>query len=184
MSQTVARVIPSRIGSDRGGVTRRPSRTMTRPAVLGRILQPAPITAADVVLLVGAGTGYTAAVMGLLAGSVIALECDPTLAEAASRTLEANEVMNVVVVTGPLEKGYPSEAPFDVVFCDGAIATEPTALLEQLKEGGRLVAIEGQGLAGRAKLFIRGSSGVSTRYGFNAAAGLLPGFAPQPSFVF
>jgi len=162
----------------------RPTRTMTRPAVLGRLLQQAQIGEDDVVLLVGAGRGYTAAVIGCLAGSVIALESDADLAEAASRTLEDGEVTNVAVVIGPLTEGYATEAPFDVIFCDGAILTEPTALLGQLKDGGRLVAIEGEGLSGRAKIYTKAASGVSMRYAFNAAAGLLPGFAPHPDFVF
>ncbi|WMS41779.1 protein-L-isoaspartate O-methyltransferase [Acuticoccus sp. MNP-M23] len=162
----------------------RPTRTMTRPAVLGRLLQQAQITEDDVVLLVGAGRGYTAALIGCLAGSVIALESDSDLAEAASTTLEYEEVTNVAVVVGPLTEGYATEAPFDVIFCDGAIMTEPTTLLGQLKDGGRLIAIEGEGLSGRAKLYTKAASGVSMRYAFNAAAGPLPGFAPAPEFVF
>ncbi len=162
----------------------RPTRTMTRPAVLGRLLQTAQITEDDVVLLVGAGRGYTAALIGCLAGSVIALESDPELAEAASTTLEEDEVTNVAVVVGTLQEGYATEAPFDVIFCDGAILTEPAALLGQLKDGGRLIAIEGEGLSGRAKLYTKSASGVSRRYAFNAAAGILPGFAPAPAFEF
>jgi len=162
----------------------RPTRTMTRPAVLGRLLQLAQIGSDDVVLLVGAGLGYTAAVIGQLAGSVIALECDDALAQAATQTLEGNEVTNVAVVNGPLPAGYASEAPYDIVFCDGAIEIEPTDLLAQVKDGGRLVAIEGTGLSGRAKLYIKGPAGASTRYAFNAAASPLPGFEPQPEFVF
>ena len=161
-----------------------PVRTMTRPAVLGRLLQMVQIGEDDVVLIVGAGVGYTAAVIGDLAGSVIALECDPALAEAATANLEASEVTNVVVVTGPLQEGYSSEAPFDIIFCDGAISTPPTELLGQLKSGGRLVTIEGEGLAGRAKLYEKQDDNISVRYGFNAAAGTLPGFKPEPSFVF
>ncbi|WP_232372195.1 protein-L-isoaspartate O-methyltransferase family protein [Acuticoccus mangrovi] len=162
----------------------RPTRTMTYPAVLGRLLQLARVQDEDVVLLVGAGLGYTAAVLGQLASSVIALECDSELAERATANLEQNDVTNVVVVNGPLETGYPSEAPFDIVFIDGAIAVEPTALFDQLKDGGRLVVIEGEGLAGRARLYTKGPSGVSRREAFNAVAGLLPGFTKAPTFVF
>ncbi len=162
----------------------RPIRTMTRPAVLGRLLQLAQIGPDDVVLLVGAGLGYTAAVVGQLAGSVIALECDEELAVQATATLEANEFTNAVVVTGPLQDGYPSEAPYDIVLCDGAIEEEPERLLAQVKAGGRLVAIEGLGLSGRAKVYVKGHSGAATRYAFNAAASPLPGFSPQPAFVF
>lgn len=161
----------------------RPTRTMTRPAVLGRMLQLAQPREDDVAMLVGAGLGYTAALLGILAGSVIALECNERLAESATAALE-EDVSNVVVVTGPLEAGYPSEAPFDIIFVDGAILLEPTTLLDQLKVGGRLVAVFGEGLAGRSQIFTKGEHGVSMRFAFNAAAGVLPGFRTEPSFVF
>ncbi|MCF3935086.1 protein-L-isoaspartate O-methyltransferase [Acuticoccus sp. M5D2P5] len=162
----------------------RPTRTMTRPAILGRLIQLAQVGEEDVVLLVGAGLGYTAAVLGQIAGSVIALESDPDLAERATNALEEADVTNVAVVVGALPEGYASEAPYDVIFVDGAIQTEPAELLDQLKIGGRLVAIEGEGLAGRAKLYVKGSTSVSSRTAFNAAAGTLPGFTVEPSFVF
>lgn len=162
----------------------RATRTMTRPAILGRLLQLAHPVEEDVVLVVGAGLGYSAAVLGLLAGSVIALECDGELAGGATEALEASDVANASVVVGPLPDGWPSEAPYDLVFVDGAIQVEPTALLAQLKEGGRLVAIHGEGLAGRARLWIRGAAGASVRDDFNAAADTLPGFAREASFVF
>jgi len=162
----------------------RPLRTMTRPAVLGRLLQLARVGEEDVVLLVGAGLGYSAAVLGQLAGSVIALEEDAELAASATARLEREDVANVVVVTGPLPAGYPSEAPFDIVFVDGAVEVEPQALVGQLRDGGRLTAVEGRSLAGRAVLYEREDSGVSKRYGFNAAAGVLPGFEKEAAFEF
>ncbi len=161
-----------------------PSRTMTRPAILARLFQLAQLQPDDVVLVVGAGLGYTAAVAGLLAGSVIALESDRALADAASAALEGADVVNASVVTGPLPDGYPSEAPYDVIFIDGAVEVEPVALYGQLKSGGRLVAIEGRGLAGRAMISLRSEVGVSTRFAFNAAACVLPGFAKVPTFTF
>lgn len=161
-----------------------PLRTMTRPAVLARLLQLAQIGSDEVVLLVGAGLGYSAAVIGKLASSVIALECDEGLSAEASDRLEAASAENVVVVTGPLEKGYVSEAPFDVVFVDGAIETRPDELLDQLKVGGRLIAVNGEGLAGRSVVHNRNAGGFSSRAAFNAAAALLPGFRKEASFVF
>ncbi|MEM8552366.1 MAG: protein-L-isoaspartate O-methyltransferase [Pseudomonadota bacterium] len=160
------------------------ARTMSPPAILARLLQLAQIDDEDVVLLVGSGTGYTAALIGCLASSVIALECDEDLAADAAARLEGEEVTNVVVVTGPLPDGYPSEAPFDVIFCDGALEETPQRLLDQMKEGGRLVCVEGKGLAGRATLFLRTEKAISRRASFNAAAAPLPGFSPAPTFIF
>ncbi|MEM0908607.1 MAG: protein-L-isoaspartate O-methyltransferase [Pseudomonadota bacterium] len=162
----------------------RPTRSMTRPAILARLLQLAQIGEDDVVLVVGAGLGYAAAVVGQLSGSVIALETDGDLADKAAETLEDDEATNVVVVTGPLENGYPSEAPYDVIFCDGAVLSAPHPLLAQLKDGGRLVTIEGEGLAGRAKIYTKDGDSISSRAVFNAAGAVLPGFTPKPEFMF
>lgn len=162
----------------------RPQRTMTTPAVLGRLLQLAQIQEDDVVLLVGAGLGYTAAVIGELASSVIALESDADLATLAQNNLEAGGVDNAVVVTGPLPEGYAKEAPYDQIFVDGAVLTDPAALEAQLKPGGRMVYVHGEGLAGRARLVTRGEHGFASRDAFNAAAGTLPGFVPEPTFTF
>lgn len=162
----------------------RAQRTMTRPAILGRLLQLAQIKDDDVVLLVGAGLGYSAAVIGTLASAVIALDCDETLADAAQNNLEAGGVDNAVVVVGSLAEGYASEAPYDQIFVDGAVQVEPVELEKQLKVGGRMVLIEGQGLAGRARLTTRGDHGASSRFAFNAAVDTLPGFLPKPAFVF
>ncbi|MEM8664388.1 MAG: protein-L-isoaspartate O-methyltransferase, partial [Pseudomonadota bacterium] len=169
------------IASDEAG---RPLRAMTRPAILGRLLQLAQIKDDDVVLLVGAGLGYTAAILGELASSVIALECDDTLANAAQDNLEAGGVDNAVVVTGTLEEGYAKEAPYDQIFVDGAAQIAPAALEEQLKVGGRMVAVHGKGLAGRARLTTRGEHGFASRDAFNASLDTLPGFVPAPTFVF
>lgn len=162
----------------------RPVRTMTPPATFARLLQLARILEDDVVLLIGAGLGYGAAVLGQLAGSVIALESDQRLADEASANLEAADVTNAVVVVGPLPEGYASEAPYDQILIDGAVLTRPDTLLGQLKVGGRLTTVEGEGLAGRAKLYTRGDNGISVRGAFNAAAQVLPGFVPQPTFQF
>lgn len=163
----------------------RATRTMTRPAVLGRLLQLAQIRDGEAVLLIGAGVGYTAAVLSLLAGRVVALESDPDLSSQATAALDG--LASVTVVTGPLADGWAVDGPYDVAFVDGAILTPPSFIEQQLKPGGRLVGIEGEGLAGRAMMVVKGATGrggTSTRYVFNAAATVLPGFVPKPSFTF
>ena len=159
-------------------------RYLMEPSPFARLVQLAEVRPTDVVLDVGAGTGYSSAVLSRLASSVIALECDAALAETATSTLSQLGYDNVVVVQGELPAGFPSEAPYDVIFIGGCVEQLPEALLEQLKEGGRLVVVEGRGLAGKAKLFLK-SNGVATGRGaFNAAVKPLPGFERTPSFVF
>ncbi len=161
-----------------------PSRYMMEPAPLARLVQLAELAPSDVVLVVGCGTGYSAAVLARLANSVVALEQDAELAARASETLTALEVDTVAVVTGSLEAGYPSEAPYDVIFVDGAVEVVPPALTEQLKDGGRLVAVVGYGRSAAATLFRRSGGDIGSRVAFDADIQPLPGFRRPKAFVF
>ncbi len=159
-------------------------RYLVEPAVLARLTQLAEIGPDDIVLDVGCGTGYSAAFLSLLANSVVALESDPELAASATETLIDLDIVNVAVVTGPLEAGYPSEGPYDVVLMAGSVDEVPAALLGQLKEGGRLVTVIGTGPAGMATIFSRTDGDISRRAAFNAPVPPLPGFARPKTFTF
>jgi len=150
-----------------------------------KLLQIAMIGPDDVVLDVGCATGYSSAVISRLASSVIALECDEQLADKATETLSRLGYENVAVTRGPLEEGYAPEAPYDVIVIEGAVDFVPPTLLDQVKNGGRLVAVEGRGNAGFAKLYVKDQEGkVAGRRVFNAAVPALPGFRVAPAFQF
>lgn len=159
-------------------------RHLMRPATLARLIQAANIAPSDYVLVVGCATGYAAALIASLATSVIALESDERLAADASATLMDLGIGNVAVVSGPLEQGYPSEGPYDVIFVDGAVEAVPEALFAQLKEGGRLVAVLGYHRAAPATVFTKTDDDIGGRPVFDAFAPALPGFARPKTFVF
>ena len=159
-------------------------RYVMEPVPLAALMQLADIGRDDIVLDVGCATGYSTAVLSLLCSSVVALESDETLAARATDTLIAQGYDNAVVVTGPLEKGWPKEAPYDVILLGGAVDFVPDALLEQLREGGRLVCVRGEGLTGEAELYLKRGGVIGTRPSFNAAVQPLPGFQREAAFVF
>ncbi|MTI46033.1 protein-L-isoaspartate(D-aspartate) O-methyltransferase [Roseibium hamelinense] len=159
-------------------------RVLMKPHVQGKLIQMAAVAADDVVLVVGAGTGYSAAVLSKLAASIVAVEEDTGLAQSAGEVLVELGIENAVVVEGKLTDGLPGEGPYDVIFVNGAVEVLPDALLKQLKDGGRLVVIEGQGGAGQARVYYNSNGVVSSRFGFNASAGVLPGFKKEAEFVF
>jgi protein-L-isoaspartate(D-aspartate) O-methyltransferase len=162
----------------------RGARYLMEPSPFAKLVQLADVKPSDFVLDVGCGTGYCSAVLSRLASSVIALESDPSLAEFATNALAELGYDNAVVVQGPLREGYASEAPYDVIFVGGSVEEVPQAFFDQLKEGGRLVVVVGQGNAGVARLYLKTAGEVSGRSAFNAAIKPLPGFERVRTFEF
>ena len=161
-----------------------PPRYLLAPSVFARMAQALDIDSDNVVLDVGCATGYGSAILARLAQTVVGLEVETDLADTATKTLSGLSVDNVVVVTGPLEAGWPGEGPYDAILVNGAIAEPPTKLLEQLRDGGRLVAVLSDGVPGQAVLWQRSGTHVSSRSLFDAAVSPLPGFQRVPQFVF
>jgi protein-L-isoaspartate(D-aspartate) O-methyltransferase len=159
-----------------------PGRYMMAPSPLAKMLQLAEISSTDRVLEIGTGTGYATAVLAHLAGHVASVESDAALAAKAKANLAG--IDNVTLVSGALEKGVAAHAPYDVIFVNGSVEAVPAAVLDQLMEGGRLVAVIGEGLSCAARLFVRERGAISDRFAFNAAVRRLPGFEKAAEFVF
>jgi protein-L-isoaspartate(D-aspartate) O-methyltransferase len=158
---------------------------LMEPMVAARLLQEAAIGRTDAALIVGAGTGYEAALAAMLARSVLALEEDPEMARRARANLAEHAIASVSVVEGPLHEGYRPRAPYDVILFGGAVAETPRDIGIQLAEGGRLLAvIKPANAVGRATLATRTGGVLAQRVIFDAATPFLPGFAPKPAFEF
>jgi protein-L-isoaspartate(D-aspartate) O-methyltransferase len=160
-----------------------PLRTLLAPRTLAKLVQLAEIEADHSVLDVGCGSGYSSALLARLAGKVAAIECDAGLAERATRQLQALGIENVDVLQGQLGDGIPAAAPFDAILLNGAVPEAPQALLDQLKDGGRLVAVIAARGFGQARVWRRSGNAFASRAAFDAAADPLPGFARQPGFA-
>ncbi len=159
-------------------------RYLIEPMPFARLVQAADVKSSDLVLDVGCATGYTAAVLAQLGDSVVALESAEDLASMATETLMNQGNDNVAVVTGTLRDGYPSEGPYDVIFLSGSVDSVPDKMLDQLSDGGRLVAVVGSGPVGKAMLYVRHADSTSGRVIFDASIPPLPGFREEPGFVF
>jgi protein-L-isoaspartate(D-aspartate) O-methyltransferase len=113
--------------------------TISQPFMVAAMAEAAEIKPADVVLEVGTGSGYQAAVLAELAAEVFTVERFATLAESAQRLLAHLNYANIVVTVGDGSNGLPQNAPFDAIVVAAAAPQIPPALVEQLREGGRLV---------------------------------------------
>ncbi|GAA5110980.1 protein-L-isoaspartate O-methyltransferase [Bartonella jaculi] len=161
-----------------------PARYLMAPASLAKLLQLAAVKSSDIVLNIGANSGYCSALLSKLAGAVIALEASETLSKCAAEILERHQYDNVVVVHGPLEQGYADEGPYDVIFIEGSVDFIPEDIFDQMKNYGRLVVVEGHGNAGVARIYVKEDGIISVRRAFNLAVKCLPGFLKAPDFVF
>ncbi|HEY5336934.1 MAG TPA: protein-L-isoaspartate O-methyltransferase [Rhizomicrobium sp.] len=161
-----------------------PGRYLMEPRSFAKLLQLAQVAPTDSVLDVGCATGYSTAVLGMLAGRVTGLEQDADLVRVASDMVSAVAARNATIVQGSLSDGFKGNAPYDVIFVNGAIETRPEALLAQLAEGGRLVAILKTEAHSRANVFVRENGRVGARADFDADAPILAGFRQKAGFVF
>jgi len=152
-------------------------RLMSPPAVLGRLLTEMVPVAGESALVIGCGTGYSAAVLQKIGLKVVGLECSPALAARARE-------LGVEVVEGPLEEGWKKGAPYELILIDGAIEHIPETIILQLAGHGRLgTALIDRGVARLAVGRKAGDAfGLHTLADSGAAA--LPGFSRPRVFTF
>ncbi len=159
-----------------------PGRVLFDPRTIAKMLDAAEILPTDVVLDVGGGLGYTAALLSRLAEAVVVLEEDPSLAHEAEQLLAAEAADNAVVIEGPLAEGAARHGPYDVVLIEGAVEELPDTFADQLVDGGRIACVFMEGELGVVRLGIKADGALSWRFAFNAGAPVLPGFRRQRSF--
>ncbi len=160
-------------------------RNLLAPRVEARLVQDLNLSKRDTVLQVGAATGYVTALLARKAQRVIGLEADAALASAARANLRKAGVNNAEIVQTDGTSGLASQGPFDAILLCGSLAEAPQALLDQLKVGGRLLAILGQEPVMQATLFTRvAASQFSRQELFDTVAARLPGFAEPSRFKF
>lgn len=161
-----------------------PGRDLPEARNFAKLLDALDIRKTELVLHVGAGLGYGTAVLAHLAEAVVGLEEDESLAADAEATLGRNGADNAAMVSGALAEGNAKHGPYDVILVEGGVVDMPQALVDQLKEGGRIAAVFMSGALGEARIGTKSSGRVSWRMDFNATAPVLPGFEKAPSFVF
>lgn len=160
-------------------------RCLIEPMVLAHMIQALELKPSDIVLDIGASTGYAAAILATLAATVVVVEEIPALSYIAMAQLQKLGRDNAAVITNPLASGYAKQAPYDAILVEGSVEVMPDVILGQIGEGGRLVAIEqGKGGMGQARLWQRIGGAITSRPLFDAGVPLLPGFARKPGFVF
>lgn len=161
-----------------------PARYLLSPMVFAKLVQLARIDGKAKVLDIGSATGYSTAVLALVAGKVVSVESDPGLAAQAKAALATLGFRNVELREGSLANGAADSGPYQVIFVNGRIGIKPERLFEQLVQGGKLVAVVGGELGAKACLYQKLDGVVRETVAFDASAPFLPGFEVKPAFVF
>lgn len=159
-------------------------RVVLEPRVIAKMLDALDPGPDELVLDIAPGLGYSTALLARLAAAVVAVEEDPEMASGAAEALSAVGADTAMVETGPLDRGAPGHGPFDAIFVGGGIERLPDAIAEQVKPGGRIVAIVMSGQAGRCRVGTRGPGGISWKSAFDATAPVLSGYEKAQNFVF
>ena len=162
-----------------------PGQCMLAPKMEARMLQDLAVQKHERVLEIGAGSGYMAALLAQRAQRVITLEIDSGLAALARANLHKAGISNVEVRQADGARGVAVDGPFDVIVLSGSVAEVPHGLLEQLKVGGRLMAIVGDAPVMRATLIERSSTvEYRTRQDWDTLAPRLLNFPEHARFSF
>lgn len=163
-------------------------RAMIQPMMIAKLLQMLGLRDGDRLLVVGAGTGYGAAVAAHAGARVTALDDDAGLIGIARAAIgDLLPVGSVTLVQGSLPAGHPGGAPYDAILIEGEVPAIPAAIAAQLAEGGRLATVLGassRGAGSRAVLGRKAGGSFSVTDAFDCATVPLPAFRPAPGFVF
>jgi protein-L-isoaspartate(D-aspartate) O-methyltransferase len=160
-------------------------RSLMEPMALAKLVQLAEIESGDHVLHVGCATGYATALLAALGKTVVGIDEDEAFIEAAHANLARLGIGNVELHKAAHAAGWSGGQPYDAILVDGRVPIVPSALFEQLRDGGRLVAVVGDNAVATATAYNRHDRAISSLPAFEASVGRLPGVTVErPAFVF
>lgn len=158
-------------------------RVMLEPRTMGKLLDALDIQPNEVVLDLGCGLGYSTALLSRLAEFVVAVEEDEGRVAEAQANLSAHDVDNAAVVQGTLAGGAAKQGPYDVIVLQGAAEHVPQALIDQIKDGGRMAVLFSDGALGTMRIGYKLDGGMTWRMAFNAGAPVMSGFERHQAFI-
>ncbi len=157
-------------------------RMLNPPLATGLMLQEAAVRANDRILIIGAGTGYMAALLAGTGAKIFAIEQSTELMALAKVNLAGQD--NVSLVDAPLCAGDAHNAPYSLILIDGAIEALPHIIMHQIEEGGRIVTGLAEGAVRRLAVGYKRGASLTLRAFVDTEIAMLPGFAPAKEFVF
>ncbi len=158
-------------------------RYLIEPRTFAKMLELLNVKSNDLILDIGCGFGYSTAIISKMAELVIALE-DDFFFNRAQKILSETAIDNTVIYEGKLSEGIDYNEKVDALIIQGGIEQIPSKIKDQVKDGGRVVAIFVDGYKGECRLGIKNNDVILWDYGFNAHAPLLKDFCIEKKFIF
>ena len=158
-------------------------RVLLEPRTLAKMIDALDIQPGHVVLDIGCGLGYSTAVLARMSDFVVAVEDDEARAQEAQANLSEQGADNAAVMSGALNEGAAKSGPYDIIILQGGVEQVPDALLDQLREGGRIAAVFSEDTLGVVRVGHKIDGAVNWRYAFNASAPVLTGFEKRSAFA-
>ena len=159
------------------------NRVLLDPRIFAKMLDALELKAGELVLVIGCGNGYGVAVISQIAEAVVGIE-EPDMCLDAEECLASQEIDNAYIVEGALSQGNEKHGPYDSIFIEGGVEEIPMTIIEQLKDGARIVALFIDGIVGKVMLGVKNGKNVNWRFEFNAMAPVLTGFEKEKEFNF
>ena len=159
-------------------------RVILKPVLVARIAMYIDLKENENVLILGSTTGYLAAVLSLIAETVIVVEEDNSYIKSSERSTKENNLNNVIYINKNISSGCVEQSPFNAIIIEGAVDHVPQKLLNQLENGGRLIAILSEKGLCNAKMFTRRETMFYTKHLFPCSLPVLPSFKEKNIFSF
>ena len=159
-------------------------RYLMEPVSFARLVQAAELLETDIVLDIACATGYSSAILGSLCRTVVGVEENQELARQAEQNLITDKIANANIFVSTHASGYAEQAPYNVIFIQGAVEKVPQELFEQLSEAGRLLGIVRNGVVGHAHVYKKINNVITDRILFDVSVPMLPGFESKSKFIF
>ena len=158
-------------------------RTLLEPRTLAKMIDALAVDRNDVILDIACGLGYSTAIAAKLGDFVVGVENDEARAADAQAILSEHGIDNAAIISGDLEQGAPKSGPYDIIMIQGAVDSVGPAIIDQLKEGGRIGAIFTEGKVGVVRIGHKQDGDVTWRFAFNASAPILAEFDDAEGFT-
>lgn len=163
-------------------ITLAQNRVILEPRTLAKMLDALDVQRNELILDIGCGLGYSSAVIARLAEAVVGVESDASLAKEAQDILSREGADNVILHQAPLAEGAPEHGPYDAMIIQGGVVEIPQALLDQVKEEGRIACLFMEQALGVVRIGYKLGGKISWRFAFNASAPVLDGFEAETAF--